>query len=89
MYCVNGTKSVFVRSDLSSGKTVTVNLDTLGYIPTDYKVYSDKAYATVTNTTDSSVQYIEIDLATGLAKYLGTITSGDREVVDLVQSSNS
>jgi len=87
-YCVTAPMNNFIRQDLSSGNLVKVNLDTLGYIPSGFQMFSDRAYATVTNTANSNVLYIEVNFNTGLATYLGTITTGGRDVVSLLKASN-
>lgn len=87
-YCVTAQMNNFIRQDLASGTNVKVNLDALNYIPSDFQVFSDRAYATVTNTKTSSVEYIEVNFVTGQASYLGTISAGGREVVNLVQAGN-
>lgn len=87
-YCVSAAMNWFIRQDLTTGNLVNVSLDPLGYIATGYQVFSDRAYATVTNTANSNVEYVEIDFTTGKAKYLGTITAGGREVVSLMKAAN-
>lgn len=87
-YCVTAQMNNFVRQDLSSGNVVKVNLDSLGYLVSSFTVYSDRAFATVTNKNNSNVEYIEIDFITGAASYRGIISAGGREVINLVKASN-
>ena len=82
-YCVDGTLSNYVRYDVTQGTGVSVNLSNYGYIASGYQIYSNVAYATVTNTNNSDVQYIQINLNDGAVTNLGVITAGTRKVISL------
>jgi hypothetical protein len=82
-YCVDGTFRGYARYNLDSGSGVGVNLDNLNLIASSYQIFSDVAYATTTNTSNSDVLYVKIDLVTGVVSNLGVISSGTRKVVNL------
>lgn len=87
-YCVTAQMNNFIRQDINTGDLVKLNLDTLGYVPASFQMFSDRAYVVVTNTNNSSVEYIEVNFANNKATYLGTIIAGGREVVSLMQAAN-
>jgi hypothetical protein len=84
-YCVTGQLNGFARYDVSTSTGTGFDLDTAGYLASSYKLFSNVAYATVTNTSNSNVEYIQMNFDTGVLTYLGTITSGTRQVVSLVK----
>lgn len=95
LYCVDANAAQYTRWDVTAGQSVSINTDSLGYVidtaqfmHNAFTVASDRAYAKVTNTANSNVEYIEISFTTGQATYLGTISAGGRDVVNLVKASN-
>jgi hypothetical protein len=82
-YCVDGTARGYTRYNLTTGVGVGINLDNSNLVASSYQIFSDVAYATTTNTSNSDVLYVKIDLATGTVSNLGIISSGTRKVVNL------
>lgn len=84
-YCVDADKKAFSRYDVTQGQGVGFNLDNYGYLASSYQLFNNIAYVTVTNTANSDVLYVQLNFDTGNLTYLGTITTGSRQVVQLVK----
>lgn len=84
-YCVDGTYSGYVRFDLEKGEGVGVDLTQKGFIASGYEIFQDVALARITNSANSNVEYIQINLSDGAVTRLGVITAGTRRVISLVQ----
>jgi hypothetical protein len=83
-YCVNASMNLFVRYDVQ-GKTATIfNTDALGYFPKAFTMYTDYAMVEVVNSANSDKLYVELNFATGQAINRGVISTGDRQVVNLL-----
>ena len=92
-YCVatssgNGVPNYFARYNIQNGTKIGVNLDNFGFLASGgYQVFEKNAFATITNTSNSDVQYVEINLETGAVTDRGVITVGTRKVTKLVPIS--
>lgn len=79
-YTVDSDKAIYVRHDFRTGKTVSVNMTELGYLPKDFIVYKDTAMVEVINSANSDRKYVEVDFNTGLVSDRGVISQGTRQV---------
>ena len=87
-YCVSGAGkllSSYVKFNLDTQSGQGFDLNAAGYLASSYQVFSNVAYATVTNTANSNVEYIQLNFDTGVLTYLGTIITGTRQVTQLVK----
>lgn len=82
-YCVDSTFDGYARYDLEDGVGVGVDLARFGLVANSYKLFEDFAFAEVTNTANSDVEYIEIDFSNGDVTQLGVIKQGSRKVIEL------
>ena len=82
-YCVDSTFDGYARYDLENGVGVGVDLARFGLVANSYKLFEDFAFAEVTNTANSDVEYIEIDFSNGNVTQLGVIKQGSRKVIEL------
>lgn len=82
-YCIDQNFDGYARYDLESGSGVGVDLALFGFVASGYEIFEDFAFAKVTNTSNSDVEFIEIDFSTGEVRRLGVIKQGSRKVIDL------
>ncbi len=83
MYAINQDKNYYVRYDMNTRTSTAINLNDYGYLAEWYEVTKDSVYVTVTDSSDSSKAYVDVDFANNTVNYIGKISDADRTVVEI------
>lgn len=87
-HCVGPQATKFTRLDLSSMTFSHFDTDALGYYFSSnrkFEIFKDKAMLWgAVSTANSDVKVLELNFETGLVRDHGTISAGDRQVIELV-----
>mgnify|MGYP001421461249 CR=1 FL=1 len=83
LFTVNSDKNLFTRYNLNDHSYIQVNMDDFGYITDKYDITRDAAYVEVVNSANSNAEYVKMNFADGTVEFLGTISEGQRTVIDI------
>jgi hypothetical protein len=81
IYVVDDSRVKFIRFNIETRDYSLINLDEWGYLAGfDYYITPENAYLSVVNSTNSNIEFIEINYDSETVTSLGVITEGSRVV---------